>query len=131
MYNGDKFLLRTDINSSPADVAGLVSTSFSLSSEMVDVTTKESNGFTEKISGLMSASVSGNGIFTSVPSQQEIKTRALAGTTAPYTLINMESGESWTGDFLISSFEVTGDTSGAMQFSISLESTGQITFTSA
>lgn len=129
MFNGDKFLLRTDINAAPVDVAGLVSTSFSLSSEMVDVTTKGSNGFTEKIPGLVSASVSGNGIFIDETSQLEINDRALSGTSAAYTLINVESGKSWSGTFLISSFEVSGDTSGAMQFSISLESTGPVTFT--
>ena len=129
-YNGDKLLLKTDMGD-PAQnqvVAGLVSSGLTLSNEMIDVTTKDSNGFTQKLPGLTSASVSGNGIFTDDASHDEINSRALSGAPATYTIINTDSNKSWIGEFLISSFEVTGDTTGAVQFSISLESTGPVTF---
>ncbi len=129
MYNGDKLILRTTIGGvADTTVAALISSGFTLSSEMVDVTTKDSGGFSKKLPGIKSASISGSGIFNDDTSFNEISNRALEGIEETYTVINTEAGKSWSGNFLIASFEVNGDTSGAVQFSISLESTGPITY---
>ena len=98
---GSAFLLKVGNGASPlvyATVAGLRTTQMSVNGEMVAITSKDSGGWRELLSGagVRSVSVSGAGIFTGSAAETRIKGNALAGTIDDYRL-SFESGETLSG----------------------------------
>lgn len=129
--NGSAFLLKIGsggVSPSFATVAGLRTTQMSVNGEAVNVTTKDSGGWRELLSGagVRSVSVSAAGIFTGSSAEGQIRSHALAGTIAAYEL-SFESGERLRGDFLITRLDYAGDYNGERSYAINLESSGAVT----
>ena len=127
---GSAFLLKVGNGASPvvyATVAGLRTTQLSVNGESVVVTTKDSGGWRQLLSGagVRSVSVSGAGVFTGSAAETRIRGNALAGVLDDYQLA-FESGQTMTGKFLVSRLDYAGDFNGERSYTLSLESSGAV-----
>lgn len=127
---GSAFLLKVgDGSVSPtySTVAGLRTTQLSVNGETVVVTSKDSGGWRELLSGagVRSVSVSGAGVFTGSAAEARLKTNALTGVLDDYEL-SFESGDRMRGRFLVSRLDYAGDFNGERSYTLSLESSGEV-----
>ncbi len=127
---GSAFLLKVGNGASPpvyATVAGLRTTQLSVNGEAVNVTSKDSGGWRELLSGAgaRSVSVAGSGIFTGSTAEGRLKSNALAGLLDDYEL-SFESGERMRGRFLLTRLDYSGDYNGERAYTLALESSGQV-----
>jgi TP901-1 family phage major tail protein len=99
----------------------------SVNGEAVNVTSKDSGGWRELLSGagVRSISVSASGIFTGSAAEVRVKTNALAGQVDDYEL-SFESGERLRGRFLVARLDYSGDYNGERNYALSLESSGPV-----
>lgn len=130
MEKGSAFLLKIG-NGAPvpqfSTVAGLRTTNLSINGEAVNVTTKDSGGWRELLSGagVRSVSVGAAGIFTGSAAEARAQANALAGTIDDYELV-FESGAKLKGRFLITRLDHSGDYNGERSYTFSLESSGAV-----
>jgi|TARA_R110002051_G_scaffold70255_1_gene126161 TP901-1 family phage major tail protein len=136
---GSAFLLKDNSTGTAVTLGGMRSTSMSINGETVDVTTKESATF-DGISGndigrallgnagIRSMSISASGVFTDSASEETTRVQAFSGDLKPYDLV-FEDGSSAKGSFIVSSYERAGEYNGEETYSLSLESSGTITWT--
>lgn len=127
---GSAFLLKVGNGAEPvvyATVAGLRTTQLSVNGEAVVITNKDSGGWRELLSGagVRSVSVSGAGVFTGSAAEVRIKGNALSGVLDDYEL-SFESGERMRGRFLVTRLDYAGDFNGERNYTVSLESSGQV-----
>ena len=127
---GSAFLLKVGDGGAPpafATVAGMRTTQLSVNGEAVNVTSKDSGGWRELLSGagVRSVSVSGSGIFTGSAAEVRIRANALAGLIDDYEL-SFESGEKLRGRFLIARLDYAGDHGGERTYALNLESSGAV-----
>ena len=113
-------------------VAGIRSDSFTRNRESVDVSNIDSAGAMEVLEqgGIKSVTVSGSGVFTDQPSHATIETAYAADALHNWEIVIPGLGN-YRGKFEIQSLEFGADYNGAVTFSISLNSSGALTFTSA
>lgn len=127
---GSAFLLKVGNGAAPpsyATVAGMRTTQMSVNGEAVDVTSKESGGWRELLSGagVRSVSVAASGIFTGSTAETRLKSNALGGLLDDYEL-SFESGERMRGRFLVTRLDYAGDYNGERTYTLALESSGAI-----
>ena len=127
---GSAFLLKVGDGAAPpayATVAGMRTTQMSVNGEAVNVTSKDSEGWRELLSGagVRSVSVSASGIFTGSVAETRIKSNALGGLLDDYEL-SFESGERMRGRFLVARLDYSGDYNGERSYSLALESSGAV-----
>lgn len=127
---GSAFLLKIGNGAVPLawqTVAGLRTTQLGINGELVAVTSKDSGGWRDLLSGagVRSVSVSGAGIFTGSAAETRLKANALAGTIDDYRL-TFESGETMSGRFLVTRLDYAGDYNGERSYTLSLESSGAV-----
>ena len=110
-----------------ATVAGLRTTQLSVNGEAVVVTSKDSGGWRQLLSGagVRSVSVSGAGVFTGSAAEARVRGSALTGVLDDYRL-SFEGGESMTGRFLVTRLDYAGDFNGERTYTLSLESSGVV-----
>lgn len=127
---GSAFLLKIGDGATPvtyATVAGLRTTQLSINGDPVVVTSKDSGGWREYLSGagVRSVSVAGAGIFTGSAAETRLKGNALAGLLDDYEL-SFESGETMRGRFLLTKLDYAGDFNGERTYTLALESSGAV-----
>ncbi|PCD01963.1 phage major tail protein, TP901-1 family [Sphingomonas spermidinifaciens] len=127
---GSAFLLKVGNGAVPvaySTMAGLRTTQLSINGEAVAITSKDSGGWRELLSGagVRSVSVAAAGIFTGSAAETRIKGSALAGTIDDYRL-SFESGETMTGRFLVTRLDYAGDVGGERSYTLALESSGAV-----
>lgn len=127
---GSAFLLKVGDGGDPvvfATVAGLRTTQLSVNGEAVVITSKDSGGWRELLSGagVRSVSVSGAGVFTGSAAEARVKGNALTGVLDDYRLA-FESGATMTGKFLVTRLDYAGDFNGERSYTLSLESSGSV-----
>ena len=127
---GAAFLLKIGDGGAPQTyetVAGLGTTQMSINGDTVVVTTKESGGWRELLSGAgtRSVSVSASGIFLGSDAEDRVRSNALAGTLDVYEL-SFEDGAKMRGQFLVQRLDYAGDFNGERTYSVQLESSGQV-----
>ena len=128
--NGSAFLLKVGDGGAPPTyrtVAGLRTTQLSVNGEGVNVTTKDSGGWRELLSGagVRSVSVSAAGIFTGSDAEVRLRVHALAGTIDHYEL-SFESGERMRGRFLVTRLDYAGDYNGERNYTLNLKPSGAV-----
>ena len=144
ILNGTLVLLKTDaVAGTPSSVSLQTEASVSIEQEELDVTTKESGGFTEVIAGKRSGSVSFTAFLDLAEDNNMEEMTAFfntGSTTARGTLLDFEFGNATTpgspaaGEFemsgsgLLTSVEITANTEESMQISGSITLSGQYTF---
>ena len=127
---GSAFLLKIGDGAAPpafTTIAGLRTTQLQINGEPVVITSKDSGGWRELLSGagVRSVSVSGAGLFTGSTAETRLKANALSGRIDDYRL-SFESGETMTGKFLVTRLEYAGDFNGERTYTLSLESSGAV-----
>lgn len=127
---GAAFLLKIGDGGSPQayeTVAGLRTTQMAINGDTVVITTKESGGWRELLSGAgtRSVSVSASGIFLGSTAEDRVRTNALAGTLDAYEL-SFEDGAKMRGSFLVQRLDYAGDFNGERTYSLQLESSGAV-----
>lgn len=127
---GSAFLLKLADGSSPPayrTVAGLRTTQMSINGDTVVVTSKDSGGWRELLSGagVRSVSVSATGIFLGTAAEEQIRANALAGLLDGYEL-SFEDGQRLRGKFLIQRLDYSGDFNGERNYAVNLESSGPV-----
>ena len=127
---GSAFLLKISNGATPPvyqTVAGLRTTQMSITGDTVVITSKDSGGWRELLSGagVRSVSVSAAGIFLGSAAEASIRTNAMAGTLDDYEL-SFEDGAKLRGRFLIQRLDYSGDFNGERNYTMQLESSGQV-----
>jgi TP901-1 family phage major tail protein len=127
---GSAFLLKVGNGAVPpayATVAGLRATQLSINGEAVVITSKDSGGWRELLSGagVRSVSVAGSGVFTGSAAEARLKGNALSGLIDDYEL-SFESGERMRGRFLLTRLDYSGDFNGERSYTLALESSGSV-----
>ena len=74
--------------------------------------------------------VSGSGVFTDLPSEQQVRTNFGGATFSTMSFVIPDLG-TYSGSFQITSLEYAGEFNGEATYSITAESSGAITFTAA
>jgi len=127
---GSAFLLKIGDGARPpgfTTVAGLKTTQLSINGDPVAITNKGSGGWRELLSGagVRSVSVAASGIFTGSSAEAQVRSLALTGALQDYEL-SFESGERMQGDFLVTRLEYAGDFNGERNYTLALESSGEV-----
>ncbi|MFA7604178.1 MAG: phage major tail protein, TP901-1 family [Novosphingobium sp.] len=127
---GAAFLLKIADDAMPPvyqTVAGLRTTQMSIAGDTVVVTNKGSGGWRELLSGagVRTVSVAAAGIFLGSAAETRLRANALAGTLADYEL-SFEDGEKLRGRFLVQRLDYAGDFNGERNYTLQLESSGQV-----
>ena len=110
-------------------IGGLRSTSITLNDEPVDITNKDSAGVRTLLAqgGVTSLSVSGSGVFLDGTPDGTVRTAFGASSFSSYQILIPDFG-TYTGTFMITSLEYAGEYNGEVTYSITLESSGAVTF---
>ena len=119
-----------------ANLCGLNSKSLTINNSSIDVTTPDCTTpggalWTETLNGLKNVSVSGDGFFEDSTAEARMNTVAMAADNSCNFEIVVPDFGTYAGSFRIASLEFGGETEGGVTYSISLESTGAVTFTAA
>lgn len=127
---GSAFLLKVADGQTPSSyqtVAGLRTTQMSISGDPVVITSKDSGGWREILSGAgtRSISVSAAGIFLGSAAENRVRGNALAGTLDAYEL-SFEDGARLQGRFLVQRLDYAGDFNGERNYTLQLESSGEV-----
>ncbi len=130
---GRLFLLKVTSSASPANyqtIGGLKATSLSIGNELVDVTTKDEAPWKTLLAnaGIRSVALAGSGVCKDTVGEDLVRTYAFNGAVSNFEITD-QAGDTATGSFLVSKFEWTGAHNGAQEYSLTLESTGVVTFT--
>lgn len=129
---GRTFLLKVDATGSGSyqTVGSARTKTMKIADEAVDVTTADSSNQWRELlanAGVKSMEITINGIFGDDTYINLVHTLCTAGTIRNWQLTHPSWG-TYTGAFHIDSFELTGDYNGALEYSASLSSAGELTF---
>ena len=119
-----------------SNLCGLNSKSLTINNSAIDVTTPDCTTpegalWTETLAGLKNVSVSGDGFFEDSTAEARMNTVVMqADNQCNFEVILPDFG-TYAGAFRITSVEFGGETEGGVTYSLSLESTGAVTFTAA
>lgn len=110
-------------------IGGLRSTSITMNDEPVDITNKDSAGVRTLLAqgGVSSMSVSGSGVFLDGASDATVRSAFAASSFSSYQIVIPDFG-TYTGTFMIASLEYAGEYNGEVTYSITLESSGAVSF---
>jgi len=110
-------------------LGGLRSKSFGFSSEGIDITNQDSDEWKKMLdgAGIRSFSVSGSGVYTNETVFQTAFSRARDNLLTCLMLIDVKASRIYEGCFKMTSLEISGDFDAESNYSISAESSGQIT----
>lgn len=130
---GNLFLLKlaTTFNGTTYEtVAALRATSLTLNKAVVDITNKDSGGWTESLpgGGVKSAAISASGVYTDGASQRRMIT-AYNASTHWNAQIEDEVGNTFEAAWNIDSLQFAGDHNVEQTFEISLSSSGEVEVT--
>ena len=129
---GSAVLIKATVSGSKVTVGGLRSSSITLNDEMVDITNKDSSNNRTLLpqGGIQSMTITGSGVFTDSTSEQQLRTSFGASAFIAYDFIIPDLG-TYTGSFQITSLEFAGEYNGEATYSVTLESSGAVTFAAA
>ncbi len=119
-----------------ANLCGLNSKSLTINNSAIDVTTPDCTSpegplWTETLAGLKNVSVSGDGFFEDSAAEARMNTVAMQNDNQANFEIVVPDFGTYAGAFRLTTVEFGGETEGGVTYSISLESTGAVTFTAA
>lgn len=129
---GRDMLIKVDISGTMTTIGGLRSTTLTLNDEAVDITDKDSGGNRALLpaGGVQSMTVSGSGVFIDSTAEQTLRSAFGTSTFKSYNIIIPDLG-TYAGSFMIASLEYGAEHNGEVTYSITLESSGAISFSSA
>ena len=136
---GRALLVKISDGASPevfANLCGLNSKTLTINNSSIDVTTPDCTTpegalWSESLNGLKSVSVSGDGFFEDSTTEARMNTVAMLADAKTNFQIVVPAFGTYAGAFRVASLEFGGETEGGVTYSLSLESTGAVTFTAA
>ena len=122
---GSAFLLKISDGATPAvynTVAGLRTTHMAITGEPVVITSKDSAGWRELLSGagVRSVSVSAAGIFLGSAAEAKVRTNAMSGIIDDYEL-SFEDGAKLHGRFLVQKLDYSGDFNNERSYTLNFQ----------
>src|SRR6056297_504425 len=125
-----------EVSETFTNLCGLNSKSLTINNSAIDVTTPDCTTpegalWTETLAGLKNVSVSGDGFFEDSAAEARMNTVAMQNDNQANFEIVVPDFGTYAGAFRLTSFEFGGETEGGVTYSVSLESTGVVTFTAA
>jgi TP901-1 family phage major tail protein len=119
-----------------SNLCGLNSKSLTINNNSIDVTTPncttpEGVLWTETLAGVKNLSLSGDGFFEDSAAELRANTVAMAADNKVNMQVVVPDFGTYAGAFRIDSLEFGGETEGGVTYSLSLSSTGAVTFTPA
>ena len=129
---GSAVLIKATVSGSLVTVGGLRSSSITLNDEMVDITNKDSSNNRTLLpqGGIQSMTITGSGVFTDSTSEQALRTHFGASAFIAYSFVIPDLG-TYSGSFQITSLEFAGEYNGEATYSVTLESSGAVSFAAA
>ena len=127
---GKDLLVKINTSGTSYDtIGGLRSTSISINDEPVDITNKDSAGARTllAVAGTKSMTISGSGVFIDDALIQLVRNSQANGAFKNFQLVIPDLG-TYQGAFMIASLEFAGEFNGEVTYSLTLESSGAITF---
>lgn len=112
-------------------IGGMRSKSISFNAEMVDATDSDSVGKWRELlagAGIKSATITGSGIFKDSASEGSVRSNFFNQVIVNHQFIIPDFGIV-QGGFQVTSMDYAGDHNGEATFSMTFESSGQLTFT--
>ena len=113
-----------------ATIGGMQTTSMQFGETTVDVTTFDSTSAWRELlqwAGVKSMSVSGSDVFKDTAAENAVRTDAFNGTFGAWDIVVPGLG-TFSGSFHIDSLEYSGQHDGEVKFSLTLSSSGVVTF---
>lgn len=119
-----------------SNLCGLQTKTLTLNNGEIDVTTAdclspEGPLWTEVLDGARRFSVSGNGYFEDSAAEERLRSVAMANTPIANFKIIVPDFGTFSGAFLVSSLDYGGEQEGGVTYSLSLASSGEVTFAAA
>ena len=129
---GKSLLLKINVSGSMTTLGGMRSTSMTLNDEMVDITNKDSSNKRTLLpqGGIQSLTISGSGVFTDSTSEQQLRTSVGESVFNTDDFVIPDLG-TYSGSFQVTSLEFAGEFNGEATYSVTLESSGTISFAAA
>lgn len=112
-------------------IGGMRTTSLSINSETVDVTTADNaNRWRELLpaTGIKTMSITLSGVLKDVAAHDQLLDDVIAQTADEYGII-LDSLGFFEGNFQVSQFESSGEYNNEVNYSVTLESAGDVTYT--
>lgn len=118
------------------NLCGLNSKSLTINNSSIDVTTPDCTTpegalWTATLAGLKNLGLSGDGFFEDSVAEARMNTVAMAADNSVNMEVVVPDFGTYAGAFRIASLEFGGETEGGVTYSVSLESTGTVTYTAA
>lgn len=130
-YKGRDFLLKIKTGvSTYTTIGGVKDTQLTINNSVVDATHKGSAGVRTLLAqaGINSMQISASGLFDNDAAIDVMEPLAHSGDAEVYQIV-AGNGDTYQGSFIVSSFSRSGSLDGVEQFSVTLESSGAVTFT--
>lgn len=132
---GAELLIKVGDGGSPESfttIGGLRSNEIQLNDEAVDTTNKDSSGNRELLAngGIHSMTISGSGVFTDAASEETLRTKMNATSFSNFQFVIPDFG-TYAGAFMVESLSYAGEYNGEVTYSVTLQSSGAITYTAA
>lgn len=110
-------------------IGGLRSKGFSFAAEGIDISNHGTNQWKEILdeAGMRSVSISGSGVYNNTTNFRTMRTNAFAQLLTCLAFIDVKAGEIYSGCFKITGIEASGEYDGESSFSMSAESSGEVT----
>ena len=115
------------------NLCGLNSKTMTINNSLIDVTTPDCTTpagimWTESLNGVKNITVSGDGFFEDSVQELRMNTIAMGADPKCNFKITVPAFGTYSGSFYIESLEFGGESQGGVTYSISLTSTGDVTF---
>jgi TP901-1 family phage major tail protein len=129
---GRNFLLKQGSAAAGTILAAQKVTNLKLNNEQVDITNKDSGGWRQLLegAGTQSMDISVEGVFSNGAIEHTVRGYALANSINAFALV-FPDGDYIEGNWAISNYERAGSFNGEETYSMTLQSSGQPTYTSA
>jgi TP901-1 family phage major tail protein len=130
---GILFLLKEGaVSGTPTTIAGGRTVSMTVNNEQVDVTTQSSANARTLLAdaGVQSISIDMSGVFEDETIEETVRGYAFANSINTFSLY-FPNGDTLEASFAISNYSRSAEYNGAEEFSMTLESSGAITYTTA
>jgi TP901-1 family phage major tail protein len=128
---GKAYLLKVDIAATFTVIAGMKSVRITQGRQTIDITNADSAGQARELmttGGVKNCSISFSGIFTDAASDAALQTDYEAGTLRDFQIVLSDYG-TYEGGFIITQLDHSANFDGGGEFSITLESGDNWTFT--
>lgn len=128
-YSGSLVLLKVKYGRDYEVVGGMRTTRFLLNNQIIDATHKESGKWRYLMDnvGTSSLSITGSGVFTDKQSESEVRKLAFDNRKASF-LLTFGNGDKLEGEFIVSTYERSGNVSEEETYNVTLESAGKVEY---